>query len=149
MKARYVHTNLIARDWQSLAKFYEEVLGCEPIPPARDYRGANLDAATGMDGAALKGMHLRLPGWGVDGPTLEIFEYERTEDREQAALNRAGFAHIAFAVDDVETARDEVLAAGGSAVGELTVFETSDGRRVTMIYLGDPEGNIIELQKWE
>ncbi|RPI48727.1 MAG: NUDIX domain-containing protein, partial [Chloroflexi bacterium] len=28
LRARYVHTNLIARDWQALARFYEMVLGC-------------------------------------------------------------------------------------------------------------------------
>ena len=148
MNAKYVHTNLIAEHWQSLAKFYEDVFGCEPLPPARDYRGANLDAATALHGAGLKGMQLRLPGYEEEGPTIEIFEYVQAEDRERPAINRPGFAHIAFAVDDVAAARDEVLAAGGLPYGELTVFETSDGRKVTMIYLRDPEGNIIELQKW-
>ena len=27
MKTVYKHTNIIARDWQSLARFYEEVFG--------------------------------------------------------------------------------------------------------------------------
>ena len=65
------------------------------------------------------------------------------------AINRPGFAHLAFEVEDVAAARDEVLAAGGGEYGALTVFETSDGKKVTMIYLTDPEGNIIELQAWE
>src|SRR5678815_5648625 len=29
---RYVHTNLIARDWRALARFYEDVFGCVPVP---------------------------------------------------------------------------------------------------------------------
>lgn len=148
MKAKYVHTNLIAEDWERLAIFYEEVFGCVRIPPARDYRGEKLDAATSLRGAALKGMHLRLPGYGEEGPTMEIFEYEDATSREAPAINRPGFAHIAFAVDDVAFARDECLAAGGSEYGELTIFETADGRRVEMIYLKDPEGNIVELQRW-
>ena len=149
MRAKYVHTNLIADDWRRLARFYEEVFGCEPLLPERDYSGANLEAAVGIAGASLRGMHLRLPGYGDDGPTIEIFQYGANIDREQPAINRPGFAHIAFSVDDVAAARDEVLAAGGMPFGELTEFETSDGRRVTMIYLADPEGNIIELQSWE
>ena len=148
MQAKYVHTNLVARDWQHLADFYESVFGCEPLLPARDYRGDNLDAATSLEGAALQGMHLRLPGFGEGGPTLEIFQYEEAVTREAPAINRPGFAHLAFAVDDVQAATDEVLAAGGSEYGERTVFETSDGRKVEMIYLCDPEGNIIELQRW-
>ena len=148
MKAKYAHTNLIAEDWRKLARFYEEVFDCEPVPPERDYRGENLEAATGIEGAALRGMHLRLPGYGAEGPTIEIFEYEEVERRERPAINRPGFAHIAFAVDDVAAVRDEVLAAGGSEYGELTVFKTAHGCQVTMVYLADPEGNIIELQTW-
>jgi predicted enzyme related to lactoylglutathione lyase len=34
---RYVHTNLIARDWRALAKFYTGVFGCEFVPPAGEY----------------------------------------------------------------------------------------------------------------
>jgi len=148
MKAKYVHTNLVARDWRKLALFYEEVLGCIPLPPERDYGGANLEAATALPGAILQGMHLRLPGYGEGGPTLEIFEYHPGETSQEPRINRPGFAHIAFAVEDVKTARDEFLAAGGSAYGELTVFETSEGEQVEMIYLRDPEGNIVELQRW-
>lgn len=148
MRAKYVHTNLIARDWRKLAQFYEEVFGCIPLPPVRDYEGTNLEAATTLPGARLKGMHLQLPGYGKGGPTLEIFEYQPGESSQEPAINRPGFAHIAFAVEDVKTARDEFLAAGGSAYGELIVFETSEGEEVEMIYLRDPEGNIVELQRW-
>ena len=148
MEAKYVHTNLIARDWRRLARFYEEVLGCVPVPPARDYRGRNLEAATGLPGARLEGLHLRLPGYGEGGPTLEIFEYHPVGPSQEPQINRPGFAHIAFEVDDVKAARDEFLAAGGSEYGGLTTFETSEGKRVEMVYLRDPEGNIVELQRW-
>ena len=76
INARYVHTNLIARDWRALARFYQDVLGCVPVPPERDLSGPDMDAGTGIPGAHLRGMHLRLPGRGDDGPTLEIFTYD-------------------------------------------------------------------------
>ena len=69
LNARYGHTNLVARDWRSLAAFYEEHFGCVPVPPERDYRGPDLEAGTGVPGAALQGAHLRLPGHGPNGPT--------------------------------------------------------------------------------
>jgi glyoxylase I family protein len=78
--ARYVHTNLIARDWQSLVKFYESVFGCVFVPPERNFSGPVLEAGTGIKGSGLRGMHLRLPGHGPQGPTLEIFGYTHLED---------------------------------------------------------------------
>lgn len=146
--ARFGHVNLVARDWRALADFYERLFGCEPVPPQRDYAGPLLESATGVAGSGLRGMHLRLPGHGADGPTLEIYEYDRQETPMAPAANRPGWGHIAFVVDDVPAAREAVLAAGGGSVGEVVTLQTADGRRVTWCYVTDPEGNIVELQAW-
>ena len=145
--ARYVHTNLIARDWRRLAAFYEAVLGCTPIPPERDYSGPVFDAGTGVTGARLTGMHLRFPGDSA-GPTLEIFNYSQLENGPAPKVNRPGFSHIAFAVESVDAARAEFLAAGGSPIGDVVTLTTSTGATVRWCYVADPEGNIVELQRW-
>lgn len=147
-EARYGHTNLIARDWRALAAFYEDVFGCVPAPPERDYSGPDLDAGTGVSGATVRGIHLRLPGHGPDGPTLEIYSYSVSAQAVWPEVNRPGFAHIAFAVPDVRAAREDVLAAGGALLGEIVSLRTATGARVTWCYLRDPEGNILELQSW-
>ena len=146
--ARYGHTNLIARDWKALARFYQELFGCVPVPPERHYKGAELERGTGVPGAEVRGAHLRLPGHGPDGPTLEIFTYTTLAERPATAVNRPGFGHIAFMVDDVASAREEVLNAGGRAIGEIVTLTAPNGARVTWTYLTDPEGNAIELQSW-
>lgn len=146
--ARYAHTNLIARDWRTLARFYEDVFGCKLVPPERRFAGAALEAGTGIPGAALEGAHLRLPGLGQHGPTLEIFEYRDVVAGPAPAVNRPGFGHLAFAVGNVESARQAVLAAGGQAVGEIVELTVATGARVTWCYVTDPEGNILELQAW-
>jgi predicted enzyme related to lactoylglutathione lyase len=146
---RYVHTNLVARDWRRLARFYEQVFGCTPVPPERDLAEQWLEDATGVPGAHIRGMHLRLPGYGENGPTLEIFQYEPQAERPQTAANRPGFGHIAFAVDDVEAVREAVLAAGGGALGEVVSVEVTGAGDITFAYLTDPEGNVIEVQRWE
>jgi predicted enzyme related to lactoylglutathione lyase len=148
LSASFAHVNLVARDWRRLARFYEQVFGCVPVPPERELQGDQLESATGVPGATIRGGHLRLPGFGEKGPTLEIFQYGEHADSGPAAVNRPGFAHIAFAVDDVKAARDAVLSAGGGSVGEVVTLPITATRSVTFAYVTDPEGNIIELQRW-
>lgn len=148
MATRYVHTNLIARDWRALSSFYVRLFDCKPVPPERDLAGDWLDAATGIKQAHITGIHLRLPGHGETGPTLEIFSYDALPSRPSIATNTPGFGHIAFLVDDVEKLAEAVLAAGGTSVGELATRDVPGVGRLTFRYLRDPEGNIIELQSW-
>ena len=146
--ARFGHVNLIARDWRALADFYTRLFACELVPPERYYRGDDLAAGTGVPDAALRGAHLRLPGHGPTGPTLEIYQYGSMPDGLPPAANRPGFQHIAFAVPSVADARQAVLDAGGRAIGAVVTLQAADGRFVTWTYVTDPEDNIIELQSW-
>ena len=147
--ARFVHVNLVARDWRRLAQFYEHVFGCEHVGPERDLSGDWLEKGTGVPDAAIRGIHLRMPGDGSSGPTIEVFQYNRIQETEPTAINRAGWAHIAFAVDDVAEARREILEAGGGEVGQIVTLNVPGAGRVTFAYLTDPEGNIIQLQHWQ
>ena len=146
--AKFAHVNLVAEDWRRLAEFYTDVFGCTPLPPERDFSGDDLDRGTGVPGARLTGMHLLLPGCGDNVPTLEIFHYSVFAESNGKVVNRPGFGHIAFVVDDVEAASNEVLRHGGSAVGEIVTMKVETGPKVTWCYVRDPEGNIIELQSW-
>ena len=82
------------------------------------------------------------------GPTLEIFTYSDLAEDLPRVANRPGFAHIAFAVDSVTGAREEVLSHGGTSVGDVVTVNVSTTAQVTWCYVRDPEGNIIELQAW-
>ncbi len=146
--ARYVHTNLIARDWRLLSQFYQDVFGCRPAPPERHFTGSELERGTGVPGSELHGVHLRLPGCGEIGPTLEIFSYTLLQEGQFPEVNRPGFGHIAFSVDDVPKAREAAVKAGGGTVGDVVTLELATGQNVTWCYVRDPEGNIIELQSW-
>ena len=99
-------------------------------------------------GAHLTGAHLRLPGHGPTGPTLEIYQYDAVEPGRDPKVDRAGWGHIAFQVPDVPAALDAVVAAGGGRFGEVVTLTTSDGRHVTWCYATDPDGNLVELQAW-
>ncbi len=145
---RYAHTNLIALDWRRLAAFYTDLFDCVLAPPERDVSGDAIERMSGLPGAHLRGVHLRLPGHGEGGPTLEIFSYDSMIPKPVPAANLPGYGHLAFEVDDVAAKYDEVIRAGGSALGEIVRLERPGLPVLEMAYVQDPEGNIIEIQRW-
>ena len=65
--AVYGHTNLIAHDWRALSRFYQDLFGCIPVPPERDFKGPDLERGTGISGAAWASEMTRVPRvTGVD-----------------------------------------------------------------------------------
>ncbi|MGA2640326.1 MAG: VOC family protein [Spirochaetia bacterium] len=148
MPVRYVHTSIVARDWKSLSRFYVRALGCKPKPPERNLKGKWLDSATSLRGVHIQGIHLTLPGYGADGPTLEVFQYSKERTSGAATTNKLGYSHLAFAVQDVAKALEKIERHGGGRVGEVVSAEIVGVGPINFVYARDPEGNIIELQKW-
>ena len=146
--ARFVHTNLVAVDWKSLASFYIKVFGCKPKPPERHLDGPWLDDLTSIRKAHIHGVHLLLPGYDKQGPTLEVFQYSPKRSKKLLAINLPGYAHIAFAVRNVPQMLQKVERNGGSKVGKLISASVEGVGPIEVVYARDPEGNIIELQKW-
>jgi len=146
---RYAHTNISARDWKRLADFYIKVFGCRVKPPERNLSGDWLDRATGLTNAKLSGVHLLLPGHGDNGPTLEIFTYEDTNESVVMMANHTGFTHIAFEVDDVDATLKTALENGAEMLGQVTEKEIENVGTLKFVYFRDPEGNTIEIQSWK
>lgn len=149
MNIKYVHTNLIAKDWKKLSLFYQEVFECKPIPPERNLRGEWVDRLTGIKNAHIAGEHLALPGYEDTLPTIEIFSYDNMDESNPKQINGIGLGHLAFQVDDVELLLDKLKKAGGGQIGELVKTVYPNKGTATFVYATDPEGNIIELQNWE
>jgi predicted enzyme related to lactoylglutathione lyase len=82
------------------------------------------------------------------GPTLEIFSYDELVELGMPVANECGFAHIAFAVDDVDQVLQAVIAAGGGTVGSIATTKVDGVGMLRVVYARDPEANIVELQKW-
>ena len=51
-------------------------------------------------------------------------------------------------MDNVDEALQAVMAAGGGAVGEIASAEIKGVGLLRLVYARDPEGNIVELQRW-
>jgi predicted enzyme related to lactoylglutathione lyase len=149
MKIKYVHTNIIAKDWKKLSQFYQEVFNCKPVPPERNLEGDWVDKLSGLKNAHITGVHLALPGYEDSLPTLEIFSYDMMEEYNLKKINGIGYGHLAFQTDNVEALLEKLLQAGGKKIGELVKTVYPEKGTAVFIYAADPEGNIIELQSWE
>ncbi|MFN8672464.1 MAG: VOC family protein [Candidatus Sericytochromatia bacterium] len=148
VKIEYAHTNIISKDWKKLADFYIRVFDCLPLHPKRDQKGEWLDKGTGLKEAHIKGMHLRLPGYNDNAPTLEIYQYENFIEDDNNSPNKLGFRHIAFRVSNVKEILEKALNNGAKKLGEISEFYVENVGLLTFIYISDPDGNIIELQNW-
>ena len=128
--------------------FYQEVFLCEPLSPERNISGEWLETGTAVKHAAIQGMHLRLPGYQDQGPTLEIFSYNHMLDQAPPAANRQGLGHLAFLVEDVAYTLQQVIAHGGSKLGSIVTHTIDRFGVLTFVYAADPEGNILEIQHY-
>ena len=137
---RYRHVNIIAKDWRALSKYYQDVFGCRPMDPPRDYSGEWIENLVGVKGAVVEGEHIEVPGYGEGGPTFEVFSYKPTGTQGPLKVYDYGFAHICFEVDDVAATLKRILKYGGTI---LSTFEDPYSERC--VYTKDPEGNIVEI----
>ncbi len=149
MNIRFAHINIVAKEWKKLADFYINVFSCKPKPPERYLSGEWLDKLTGLKSAKINGIHLSLPGYDKDSLTIEIFEYDKNKKNCGKLINMEGFAHIAFAVEDVEACLKLLMEKGGSTVGKVVKTKINGVGQIHVVYARDPEGNIIEIQKWD
>lgn len=148
MNVKYVHTNIVAKDWKRLSQFYIEVFNCMPVYPERDISGEWIDKMTNIGEVRIRGIHLRLPGY-ENGPTLEVFQYEPENLKNDIPnISKQGYGHIAFHVDNVEEVLEKVIQNGGRKLGDLVRKEMDGIGLLTAVYAEDPEGNFIEIQNW-
>ncbi|MCW1933238.1 VOC family protein [Pararhodobacter zhoushanensis] len=141
---RLSHISLTARDADALAAFYRRVFGCTELRARRRLRGAVVWRGNGLPGTAIDSLWLGLPG--AAGVFLEILEYSETQHGVAPAVNSPGYGHLSFVVEDLEATMAAILAAGGQTQGEITNFGSA-AAPFLIVYVRDPEGNVIELEQ--
>jgi len=118
------HIAIIAADYELSKKFYLDVLGFELVT---EYN--RVERESWMGKLALNGQYI-----------VELFSFPHSPERASGP-EALGLRHLAFEVDDVPGARDELLARG-VACEELRVDPHT---RKAMFFFRDPDGLPLEI----
>lgn len=140
---RYLHVCINAKDWRKVSQFYQNVFGCVPLKPQRNYTGEWIEKLWGgLEGFHVEGEHVGVPGYyeGFEGPTLEIFTNNLPAEVPGSSITCYGLTHICFEVDNVEETLNKILENGGSIISTF-----DDPWHVRCVFTKDVEGNVLEI----
>ncbi len=127
---------------RSLA-FYEGLLGLS-VAAISVLDSPEIEAVVGHPGARLRIADLTLPAGGV----LELIQYEQPQAAAVSTSHtQAGTSHVALQVAGLRELHGRLVAAGADLISSRLVEITGDGEfaGVVVLYLRDPDGNVIEL----
>lgn len=129
------HASLAVEDLDRAVGFYTAAFGYELL--FRDRQTDAIATLTGVPGMGCELAQLRNP---QDGSVLELVRFEPPVGDAQAVPAFVDHGHVAFRVDDLESATADLLELGAVPLGGQVSFPT--GRA---IYLREPAGTVLEL----
>lgn len=141
---KLAHINLVARNAESLAAFYMNVLKCELLRAPKMLCGEKVSRGNGLFNSEIYTIWLKFPE--LERPFLEIHEHTVTHQRDQPKVNEPGFGHLSFQMEDISGTLSKIIQAGGAQIGQITDFGTPD-KPYLIAYARDPEGNVLELEQ--
>jgi catechol 2,3-dioxygenase-like lactoylglutathione lyase family enzyme len=137
MSATVHHVGLQVSDIDRAGAFYVAALGARWMVMPLAFAGAGAVQAMGHEG-----VELRIAMLGLGDAMLELFEFTGDAVPEWAGRARdARLPHLAVQVDDTDATLARVEAAGGRRIWP----EVDRFGRARVIYVQDPDGNVVEL----
>ena len=108
-------------------------------------KGSEVDRMLGLSkGAAIVKQRMVVIG---NGPNIEMFEIESENKKEPLELEDNGYNHISLFVEDMDSAIDQAVNAGATALSEKhdnSRYEDTEGS--SSVYVKSPWNSLIELQ---
>lgn len=136
---RFDHVGITVADLDVVTAFFVG-LGLE-VEGRTVVEGDFVDIVTGIPDSRSQIVMLRPPGGGT---LLELSSFDRPDHEPgspAAMANELGLRNVAFEVDDVQAAVDDLAADGYALVGGVGEYENT----WRMAYVRGPEGIIVSL----
>lgn len=124
-------------DLERAARFYTSAFGGEPLTLPVLLEGRAAERV--MDGPP--GTRYRMCLIRIGAASVELFSFEGDVRPSWAAASEGRLPHFGLQVDDVEAALGRVERAGGRRLFE----RVERWGRARVVYVADPDGNVIEL----
>lgn len=139
------HVNIVVRDLETSARWYEALLGLQRGFGAR-LEGAWIEHVTGLPGACAQCLFLESPQGGA---RLELIQYLTPQGNgwEAASLPQTlGLRHLAFEVDDLDALTQRLNSMGVQPLSEPVEvpFQVANLGRKRLLYFHDPDGVLVE-----
>jgi catechol 2,3-dioxygenase-like lactoylglutathione lyase family enzyme len=144
MIKHFDHVTVCVRDLDAARRFFG-LLGFEEDKSVV-ISGEPFATYMGVDGLEADHVTLVVPG-ALPRYEVQLLRYRHPEvlaDPNIARLDKTGFNHICFAVDDAEAMVERLKSRGVEVRGELEGFHN---RR--LFFLSGPEGITVELAQWD
>jgi catechol 2,3-dioxygenase-like lactoylglutathione lyase family enzyme len=143
MIERFDHVTVVVRDMDK-AKAFFGLLGFKEDKTVV-ISGPVMAAYMGVDGIEAEHVTLALTG-GTPRLEVQLLRYRHPDplaDPNIERLEKIGFNHICFAVDDIEAEVAKLRAHGIAMRNELMDFHSRK-----LIFVKGPEGITVELSQW-
>ena len=136
------HTSYTVSDLERSKRFYCGLLGCEVLWE-REVVESYFRAIVGFPDCVVKAAQLRIPG---SDHVLELFEYAHPRGGPAVPpVNRPGSSHIAFLVDDIHAACEELGERGVVVRSDPVEVDYGANEGAWGVYIEDPDGIPMEL----
>ena len=145
------HVGVTVPDIEEASRFFVEAFGAEILYDLLPTEGTEAGSSSGGEQARLgtrasaRWRRSRLLHLG-EAPSIELFEYDDSEQTAPQTASDLGVTHFALYVDDIDAVREAILEAGGTPFEGPTLLpglESGDGNK--WLYALAPWGGIIEL----
>ncbi|MEW6300988.1 MAG: VOC family protein [Thermodesulfobacteriota bacterium] len=144
MLQRLFHVNICVRDMERSIRFYES-LGFKKV---NDFTldDPNVGDALGLKAKKLRGVFMRL-GDDPNAPVLDLVQFIDPPPQGQPypTLNNIGICRIAFTVENIDQAYEQLKAKGVEFVAPLKKIAGPGGATIGVVCFKDPDGTVLEL----